>query len=66
MPKFCSMVLTSWPGPWVKAALMRFSAPVPAIGTTRSRGMDSIETRLQAGSTLTTRVVSLRWPPTSP
>jgi hypothetical protein len=32
-PKFCSMVLTSWPGPSVKAALMRFSAPVPAIGT---------------------------------
>jgi hypothetical protein len=35
-------------------------------GTTRSRGMDSIEMRLRAGSTRTTRVVSLRWPPTSP
>ena len=66
MPKSCSMVLATRLGPPLNAALTLSVLPVSAMGTSRSRGMDTSETRRVPGSTRTTKVTSLRWPVTLP
>src|SRR6266540_1206484 len=55
MPKFCSMVLATRPGPPEKAALILSCRPMSAIGMSRSRGIDSSETLRGPGSTWNTR-----------
>ena len=42
---------------------MRWLAPVPAMGTHRSRGNDSSLADFFPGSIRTTMIVSDRWPP---
>src|SRR6185437_3255831 len=65
MCRSVSMVWMSRSGPLSKAALIRFipeTVGSPAgIVTQRSRGMESIQTSLVAGTNRATMVTSLRW-----
>src|SRR6266511_3117308 len=56
------MVSTSWLGPLSKAELILAEPLVPAIGTYRSRGIDSSRAEWVAGMTWTRMRTSARWP----
>src|SRR6266542_3889758 len=60
------MVSTSWLGPLSKAELILAEPLVPAIGTYRSRGIDSSRAEWVAGMTWTRMRTSARWPATFP
>ena len=63
IPKACWIVLTSRSGPLLKAEFIRV-VPMPAMGTSRSRGIDMMATLEVAGTMRTSIMVSERCPVT--